>query len=48
MTPEDQKALAKRLRKFATEYAKIAGRAGGIQQVVDDVNSAADTLDPPQ
>lgn len=45
-TEEDQKALAKRLRKFATEYAKIASRA--IQQMVDDLRSAADILDPQQ
>jgi len=47
MTPEEKKAVAKRLRTFATEYAKIAARAANIQQMVDDMRTAANELDPP-
>lgn len=46
MTDEEKTALAKRLRSFATEYAKIAGRAKGIQQMVEDLRAAADELEP--
>jgi len=47
MTPEEKKAVANRLRAFATEYAKLAARAHGIQQMVDDMRAAANELDPP-
>ena len=47
MTPEEKTALAVRLRRFATEYEKIARRAANIRQMVDDLRAAADELDPP-
>ena len=40
--------MAKRLRSYATEYAKILGRAKTIQQMVEDLHAAANELDPPQ
>ncbi len=47
MTTEEKTALANKLRAWAKEYAKLSGRAHTIAQMVDDLRTAADELDPP-
>jgi hypothetical protein len=47
LTADKKPIVAKRLRGFAAEYAKLTSRARGVRQMVDDLLDAANVLDPP-